>query len=63
MWERHSEKVSVIEIPRGILHLAVSCLSVPEETGQKPVHPAVPLTLLAYIWRCLPVVLQYCSVF
>ena len=49
--DRHLEKVSVIEIPRRILHLAASCLSVPEGTGQKPAHPAALPSLLDYIWR------------
>lgn len=35
VWERHLEKVSVIEILRGILHPQASRLSVPEERGQK----------------------------
>lgn len=52
-------KVSGIEISRRILRLALSRLSMPEETGQKPVNPTVLCTILDYICPCLTLLLFF----
>lgn len=52
-------KVLGIEISRRILRLALSRLSMPEETGQKPVNPTVLCTILDYICPCLTLLLFF----